>query len=82
MRGKNAGDVSSRFVFLTAEFGVGVNVAANFEETGLKLGSNLLDGGEHEYLEKIENPVRSLASCVDKSRIKPGELQADASELF
>lgn len=47
VRGEDAGDVGSGFVFLAAEFGVGVDVSADFEYARLKLGCNLLDGGEH-----------------------------------
>ena len=47
--GEDAGDVGGGFVFLSAEFGVGVNMAANFDETGLEFGGDFLNGGEHGY---------------------------------
>lgn len=47
---EDAGDVGGRFVFLAAEFGVSVEVAANFEQAGGELSGDFLDGGEHGYL--------------------------------
>ena len=47
--GEDAGDVGGGFVFLAAEFGVGVDVTADFDEAGLKLGGDFLNGGEHGY---------------------------------
>lgn len=45
--GKDAGDVGGGFVFLAAEFGMGVNVAADFDEARGELCGDFLDGGEH-----------------------------------
>ena len=42
---EDASDVGGSFVLLAAKFRVRMNVAANFDEAGGKLGSNLLDSG-------------------------------------
>jgi hypothetical protein len=46
-RGENPGDVSCGLVFLSAEFGVGVNVTADFDQAGCEVVGELFDSIEH-----------------------------------